>query len=97
MTTGKKILGGASVMAMAAGSLMLAPVATAPRSVTVSWTLEATPLSNFLVSFLQSRTDLRAGAWAERTNFPYRAGSNAVTLAMDKPSEFFRPGWRFAK
>lgn len=96
MGVGKKIAGGGAVAAMAAGMVMMQSSPSAkPKTVTVAWTLEATPLSNFLVSFVQSRTNARLGAWIERTNFAYRAGSNGATLAMDKPQEFFRPGWRF--
>ncbi len=95
--SGKKIAGGGALAAIAAASVMLlAPAAIPPpKTITVSWELAGTPLSNSLASFVQSRTNLAAGVWLERTNFPYREGTNAVSFPRDKPCEFFRVGWRF--
>jgi hypothetical protein len=84
-----------TVAAAVAGTAVLLQTPAGPKHVTVAWMLEATPLSNSLVSFVQSRTNLSAGAWVERTNFPYHAGSNGVVFLADKRQELFRAGWRF--
>jgi hypothetical protein len=62
-----------------------------------AWDRPAPGLSNSVETIVQSRTNLATGAWVTLTNLPYREGSNSFAVAMTKPAEFFRVGWRVRK
>ncbi len=99
MTLGKKIAGGVAASAAIGAALVSQLVTAGPKTIRIAWDLEPSALSNYLVSVVESRTNLpgrfETGGWQVRTQFAYRAGSNTVLFIMDKPKEFFRVGFKF--